>query len=212
MKKAGKVLTVMLLLTLLAGCNPAHAVEIDDGSGIRTENLPAKPWEQAWVMRDTQAGDREKPDGITMELYHAINSFRQENSVKALAWTDSFTECTIERVTELTHSFSHTRPNGDPFWTIEAYGDMPVLAEMFVRNADTAEDVMKAFTASELHRELMLNPDYEMVTIRADSDDRTIYVQQVDLNTAKKPPKCGVCEKEKNAMVVMYHGVFLTKG
>ncbi|MBR0173435.1 MAG: hypothetical protein IJQ21_11680 [Lachnospiraceae bacterium] len=36
--------------------------------------------------------------------------------------------------------------------------------------------------------------------------------QQVDLNTAKKPPKCGVCEKEKNAMVVMYHGVFLTKG
>ena len=89
MKKAGKVLTVMLLLTLLAGCNPAHAVEIDDGSGIRTENLPAKPWEQEWILRDKVAGDREKPDGITMELYHAINSFRQENSVKALAWTDS---------------------------------------------------------------------------------------------------------------------------
>ena len=165
MKKVRKVLTVMILLTLLAACDPVHAVEIDDGSGIRTEALSAKPWEQAWVMRDTQAGDRKKLDGITMELYHAINSFRQENSVHALAWTDSFTECTIERVTELTHSFSHTRPNGDPFWTIEEYGDMPVLAEIFARNADTAEDVMKAFTDSEPHRELMLNPDYETVTI-----------------------------------------------
>ena len=40
----------------------------------------------------------------------------------------------------------------------------------------TLKGVMKAFTDSEPHRELMLNPDYETVTIYVDNDDRSTYV------------------------------------
>lgn len=85
-----------------------------------------------------------------------INKEREKNGLKLLKWNDRLAQDASVRGREATVSWSHTRPNGTDWWTLDPecmYG------EILAKNYDTAEDVVNAWMESPTHKEEILRSD-----------------------------------------------------
>ena len=59
-------------------------------------------------------------------VFNLMNQQRAAQGLSALVWSDALTSAAQVRANEITTSFSHTRPNGSDFWTVDSnvqYGE-----------------------------------------------------------------------------------------
>lgn len=90
------------------------------------------------------------------------NQKRAEAGLSVLTWDSSLAQCAAVRATEATQSWSHTRPNGSAWWTVNSqvqYG------ENLAKNYQSGEDVVAGWMASPSHRENLLASDYKTIGI-----------------------------------------------
>lgn len=90
-----------------------------------------------------------------------INEVRIENGISPLEVSETLANCAEIRAQEAGEKWSHTRPNGNPWYTVDdkSYGEN--LAKGF---ADDTE-MLTAWLQSPTHRENILNPGFKSIYV-----------------------------------------------
>lgn len=115
-----------------------------------------------------------------------INAMRMENGLEPLQTAPLLQEMCQKRADELTKSYSHSRANGDAWYTILTdYGiDTNCFAgENIAAGYDTPEGVVEGWMNSAGHRKNILNTNYEYFAVGVSyyEDDPEYYFYYWDL-------------------------------
>ena len=105
-----------------------------------------------------------------------VNEIRMANGLSAVQYSASLETTSVVRANEITTKFSHTRPDGSDWYTVNAdlqYGEN--LAEGY----NTADDVVNAWMASPTHKANILKPDFNTCAISTTTQNgRTYWAQE----------------------------------
>ncbi|MFL2127690.1 CAP domain-containing protein [Ruoffia sp. FAM 26255] len=134
-------------------------------------------------------------DAVTQEFHNLVNQERLNNGQSQLNYGDHLQTAAVNRTTEITEHFSHTRPNGLSFFTAPGFdqGGTIVgenLQQTYIsRNATPEEIAQKLFDnwkKSPGHYENMMDGSYLDHAIQLDTyengDNIIIYSTQVFSN------------------------------
>ena len=91
-------------------------------------------------------------DAMAREIFNELNAFRQENGLNALNWNSAIKVNSDVRAIEIGTYFSHTRPNGGKFNSINNSCSGENIAAEFT----SASSVMEGWKNSAGHRANML--------------------------------------------------------
>ncbi len=119
------------------------------------------------------------PVGATekSDTYVAINNIRRDAGENALKVDKQLEECAVIRAKEASKRWSHTRPDGRAFNTVNA---KIVYGENLVFVSDITEDIVDLWMESPAHADNILYPDFKTTGIGYyTADDGTIYTCQL---------------------------------
>lgn len=108
------------------------------------------------------------------------NEFRLENGLGPLAENDSLDTAAMIRAKEAAALRSHTRPNGEPYYTAVS-SEIVISAQQYIGEnlaggSYTSDTVVSAWIQSEGHRENLLDPLFTQIGVGYYvSDNGTIY-------------------------------------
>ena len=118
------------------------------------------------------------------KAYEELNAYRASNGLAALTIFDGLETCAQIRAQELSQSFSHTRPNGSSWYTVNAkiMGGETIAAydkqtKAFLVEGTTTitESLIEAAKENTTGRENLLWPEFTKVGIRYYETDTKIY-------------------------------------
>ena len=164
----GRISLFMAGVMLLTACGGNF--EIDDGTGRRppetfTEQAGRYEEEMEEIMALTGPFLPEEIIRMSKDLFEEINAERKKNGLEELTDSTELWNFGRVRAWETIESFSHTRPNGEPFWGVEYEGSVRVLGEIFFRTEPSSKSVIKTLMKSEAHRDLILDPAFHTIGI-----------------------------------------------
>ena len=130
---------------------PADATEAQGGSEDSTETLaPTNTPTPTPTPAPTQAPAVSAPsDPVMLELFNLVNNARAAEGLAPLSWNSALAADAAVRAQEIVASFSHTRPDGSEWWTVDPdrmYG------ENLASGQSTAQEVFNSWMASPGHR------------------------------------------------------------
>lgn len=88
----------------------------------------------------------------TVEVYDLVNEYRAENGLGALVVDESLSGGATIRARESSEVWSHTRPDGSDWWTV----DTRLYGENLGYGYDTASELVNAWIASPSHNANLL--------------------------------------------------------
>ncbi len=113
-------------------------------------------------------------------VLNKVNQCRVANGLSALRYDDALEKTSDVRASELTSRFSHTRPDGSDWYTVNEdlmYGEN--LAEGY----NSAEDVVNAWIASPEHKANLLRADFTTMSVStATKNGKTYWAQEFGLD------------------------------
>lgn len=98
---------------------------------------------------------------IEIECFNIINNKRQENGLEELEWDDELYEVAKIRAEEASRKWSHTRPDGTPWYTVSD----EIHGENLAKGYNDAGLVVNAWMDSQGHKENMLRPAFTKTAI-----------------------------------------------
>lgn len=114
---------------------------------------------------------------MAYEILELVNNERKNAGLDPLQMNLQLTEDANYRAAEISLYYSHTRPNGEDFYTaITSTGDY--AGENIAAGYTTSQKVMSAWMDSEGHRENILYPDYKSIGIGVYLINGTYYYTQ----------------------------------
>ena len=84
-----------------------------------------------------------------------VNAHRANAGLPALVWNDSLAQAAMVRAQECVQKFSHTRPNGSDWWTVNS---VIMFGENLAKNYFNAGNVVSAWMASPTHMANIIGP------------------------------------------------------
>jgi uncharacterized protein YkwD len=168
MKKFKKVFAVSMALVLAftfvaCGSTSADSV-IDDQAAVRgMDEGVGEIWidDEAIALAGSAASSQAAIDAC-YAVFNLMNQERVARGLAALVWSDALTNAAQVRASEITSVFSHTRPNGSDFWTVDSnvqYGEN--LAKLY----QSADSVYTAWMNSPTHAANIMDGGYKTVGI-----------------------------------------------
>ena len=114
------------------------------------------------------------------EVIAKVNQIRVANGLNSLRYDASLEGAADVRANESTVRFSHTRPDGSDWYTVNPdlmYGEN--LADGYT----TADAVVNAWMASPGHKANILKPDFTTVAVSTTvKDGKTYWAQEFGMN------------------------------
>ena len=171
------ILTGVLAFTLCS-CGAAKEGAIDDQAGYRDamEGLQETIIDDELLALAGSASSSQACLDACSAVFNLLNQQRVARGLSELVWSDALTNAARVRASEIISSFSHTRPDGSEFWTVDSsvqYGEN--LAKLY-QSADT---VFVAWMNSPTHAANMMDSGYKTVGIAiAQADDGNWYWAQ----------------------------------
>ncbi len=167
-KKIVTTLTVASLLILTA-CGQAEkaadTAALDDSAVSRLETEIS---EEHYIDDDAiaLAGASSSAAGAAMSrsALDLVNQQRAAAGLNALTWSTALESCAQVRAMECEQSFSHTRPNGTDWWTVN---DAIMYGENLAYNYSDAASVVNAWMASPTHKANIMNASFTTMGIAA---------------------------------------------
>lgn len=158
-RKCRTVVCLILALTLsLAGCHKEDNASPILNDGVRNENLA----KQIIILDEQVPTAEDIMYNLPGQCFSLINSYRQVNGLSDLKWSPALEECAEIRAEELTREWSHTRPGGDPWYTVNS---RIMRGENLAMGFTSAEDIVNSWIDSPAHNELLLADDFTYVAI-----------------------------------------------
>lgn len=107
---------------------------------------------------DVAKGISGEHSGERADLLLRLNEYRKSKGLPEVVASDELMSAAQERAKECTELFSHTRPNGQPFYTAENISEHYVgMSEIFTMDNSASEYTkMKSLQNSPEHNKLML--------------------------------------------------------
>lgn len=112
---------------------------------------------------------------VAIETSNLVNEIRQENDLDMLEWDANLETVANVRANEISEVFSHTRPDGRDWCTVNSKIQG---GENLAFGYDSAKEVVDAWMDSPAHKENILYEDFETVAISIYEDDGTYYFAQ----------------------------------
>ncbi len=111
-----------------------------------------------------------------LEAFNEVNEERAAAGLKALKWDQNLETVSAVRAQECSISFSHTRPNGSKWCTVNSKIQG---GENLAFGFDSASDAVDAWMNSPTHRDNILYDEFTKVAIAIyQDDDNTCYWAQ----------------------------------
>lgn len=111
-----------------------------------------------------------------LKAYNLVNEEREAAGLDSLTWDANLESTSSVRSKECSQSFSHTRPNGSAWYTVNSKIQG---GENLAYGFDDAASATEAWMNSPTHKENILYPDFEKVAISVYvTDDGTAYWAQ----------------------------------
>lgn len=112
-----------------------------------------------------------------MRTLDLVNEVRIENGLHKLTWSNDLKEAAEIRAKEASVCWSHTRPNGEEWWTVN---EDIVYAENLAAIYMTGEDVISAWMASPTHKDNLLDKELVScaISIFIDETGRWYWAQE----------------------------------
>ena len=110
-----------------------------------------------------------------LKAYNIVNDVREENNVDRLVWDENLENVSDVRSKEISESFSHTRPNGSAWYTVNSNIQG---GENLAYGYNNAEDTVNAWLNSPTHKENILYDDFTKMAISIYENDGTYYWSQ----------------------------------
>lgn len=116
--------------------------------------------------------DNEKKDAA-ISAFLMMNEIRKENGLNMLSWNDDLGPAALIRAQEATIRWSHTRPDGSDWYTVNpdlCYG------ENLANGYTTAKNAVNAWMASPEHKANILSSEFTSGNIQiVENSDGTWY-------------------------------------
>lgn len=109
------------------------------------------------------------------EVLAQINRARVESGLSELVWSDELAAAAEVRAQEIHQSFSHTRPDGSPWWTVDSEN---IYGENIAKGYQSADSVVSAWMESSDHKENILYSGFETIGIAVYNVDGKWYWAQ----------------------------------
>lgn len=97
---------------------------------------------------------------MVSEVISLVNKEREEAGLSALVVDEVLTEDAVKRANEISVKFSHTRPNGKAWYTLDPDN---MYGENLAKGYSTAENTFKAWMNSKSHRDNIMLEDFTKV-------------------------------------------------
>lgn len=110
-------------------------------------------------------------DGYANDIIAQTNAYRSANGVSSLGVNPVLIEAAKTRAAEASVEFSHTRPNGSPYYTVggtaqNSYQDSAVFGENLAYGFNNAGETMEAWIASaQGHRENLVRDTFTTIGV-----------------------------------------------
>ncbi len=134
----------------------AHTQSNENTTSSKSSQLGAQAFSDA---------DHEK-NAVAQETLEIINQQREAAGLPALVLSEQLLQCADLRASECTRAFSHTRPDGSEWWTLNP--DL-MFGENLAENCTEAQVLVDAWMASPPHRANILSTEYGTVALGASS-------------------------------------------
>ncbi len=147
----------------------ARKIELMRGIGNNMFNPSADySTEQAIVslMGIVEVYEKEEKKELTRyknEVIRLCNLERQKRGISLLKESKKLNSYADLRAQEIVETFDHKRPNGEPFYS--GISDYRMLGENIAAGQRTPKQVVDAWMNSDHHKENILNPDFEEISI-----------------------------------------------
>lgn len=113
---------------------------------------------------------------VAIEASNLVNDERAAAGLEPLEWDQNLESVSHVRAEECSRNFSHTRPDGRKWYTVNSKIQG---GENLAFGFDNAEDAVDAWMNSPTHRDNILYPDFQEVAISCyRTDDGTVYWAQ----------------------------------
>lgn len=109
---------------------------------------------------------------VAMDASNMVNDIRAEAGLDPLVWDSNLETVANVRANEISKNFSHTRPNGRQWYTVNSKIQG---GENLAFGFDTAEDVVDAWMNSPTHKDNILYDEFEKVAISIYEEDGVYY-------------------------------------
>lgn len=150
---------------------------IDNDKAFRTlSTLNTEPvWldNEAIVLADSASDTSLRT--VALEANNLVNEERAEAGLDPLIWDSNLETVANVRANEISEKFSHTRPNGKQWYTVNSKIQG---GENLAYGFDNAEDVVDAWMNSPTHRDNILYDEFEKVAISIYEENGTYYWAQ----------------------------------
>ena len=164
LKKLFAVMFSCVLAFTFVACGSAKEGALDGQAATRgAEEGAGETYidDQAIALAGSAASSQAALDACTA-VFNLMNQQRAAQGLAALVWSDALTDAAQVRANEITTSFSHTRPDGSAFWTVNSnvqYGEN--LAKLY----QSADSVYAAWMNSPTHAANIMDSGYKTVGI-----------------------------------------------
>lgn len=150
---------------------------IDKDKAFRTTSqLATEPvWLDNEAMALADSLDDASLRAIAIETNNKINDIRTDAGLEPLEWDNNLETVASVRANEISEKFSHTRPNGRQWYTVNSKIQG---GENLAYGFDTAEDVVNAWMNSPTHRDNILYDEFEKGAISIYEENGTYYWAQ----------------------------------
>ena len=99
---------------------------------------------------------------LCIMLFNAINQYRTADGRSPLLWSNELAAAAEIRAEEATRLWSHTRPNGQDYYTVNP---SVVYGENLAKGYGTAEATLQAWKDSPTHNDNLLYPEYKYLAL-----------------------------------------------
>lgn len=166
----GIIIVVLISCTSFVSCG-----RVDDISAIRSSaDIRAEQYHYldneaiALAESATDTGLRAE----ALEAFNEVNEIRAEAGLDTLSWDKNLETVASVRAKECSQKFSHTRPNGQQWYTVNSKIQG---GENLAYGFNNANDCVEAWMNSPTHRDNILYDEFEKVAISIYEDNGTYY-------------------------------------
>lgn len=116
-----------------------------------------------------------------MQVFDLVNQYRNQQGLASLSYRTDLQSAVDQRAQEITTSFSHTRPNGQQFYSIltESGIRYQSVGENIAYGQRNASAVMTAWMNSQGHRQNILSSNYSGMAVGLYEKNNTKYWVQI---------------------------------
>ncbi|MCM1038803.1 MAG: CAP domain-containing protein [Ruminococcus sp.] len=149
------------------------------GSGTASENTSAS----SEVLQEKKTVSGNTISALEIELaaelnkaWEQVNQARKEIGLGELVWNEELADAAGIRAEEIYTTFSHTRPDGSEWWSVN---EDIVYGENLARGYQSADSVMKAWLDSTEHKDNILYSGFTTIGIAVyEVDGKWYWVQE----------------------------------